>query len=134
MSPFCSFAPTSVVRGVMPKWRMIATYSALNGRLPLAAALAGDLLAVGNPVRRRGGVVRLVIQRHAAELKERALNTVPDRRDGLRQADARPAPIAVGQHEHPQHVHEELAGARDRELGRPREVGLRGFAGPVELR
>jgi len=35
MSPFCSFAPTSVVRGVMPKWRMIATYSALNGRLPL---------------------------------------------------------------------------------------------------
>jgi len=31
-------------------------------------------------------------------------------------------------------VDEELAGDRDRELGRPREVGLRGLAGPVELR
>jgi len=99
----------------------------------LAAALADGGLAVRDPVRGRGGVVRLVPLGHASELEESALHAVSNRRDRLGQADARPTPVGVRQHEHAQHVHEQLPRDRHRELGRPREVRLRGLAWAVQL-
>ena len=98
------------------------------------ADLVNASLAVGDPMRRGRGVVGLVPLRCASELKESALHAMPYRRDRLGQADARPSPIGVRQHEDAQHVHEHLPDDRHRELRRPREVGLRGLTRPVQLR
>ena len=100
----------------------------------LATALADDALAVGDPMRGRGGIVGLMPLGDAPELKEGALHAVSNRGDRLGEADARPSPVGVRQHEHAEHVNEELAGDRHRELGRPGEVCLRGLARPVLLR
>lgn len=62
------------------------------------------------------------------------LHALAERGDRLRQAYRRPAPVGVREREHAEHVHEELAGDRDRELGRPRKVGLRRLTRPVLLR
>ena len=97
----------------------------------LAAALAGDALAVRDPMRRGGRVVGLMPLGDTSELKERALYAVPDRRDRLGQADARPSPVGVRQHEHAQHVHEQLSDDRHSQLRCPGEVGLRSLARPV---
>ena len=98
------------------------------------AILEARRLASRDPVRRRRRVVGLVPRRHAPELEQRALHALAQRRHRLRQAHRRPLPIRVRQHEHAQQVHEHLPDDRHRELGRAREVGLRGLAGAMLLR
>lgn len=100
----------------------------------LAAALPDEALAVRDPMRRGGGVIGLVPGGHAPELEEGALHPLSDGSDRFGQADRRPSPIGVGQDDHAKHVDKELSGDRHRELGRPREVGLRSLARSVLLR
>jgi hypothetical protein len=71
-SPFCSFFPIAVVRGVMPKWRMSARYSALKGRFFRAVARRADAptwspTAAGRSVHPRAGHAsdRCSLRRHA---------------------------------------------------------------------
>ncbi len=97
------------------------------------AVLDNDAMSVGDPMRRRRRIVGLVIARHAAELEQRALHALAKSRHRLRQADRRPLPIRVRQHQHAQQVHEQLAGDRHCQLACAREVGLRCFAGAVVL-
>ena len=66
--------------------------------------------------------------------RERVALRVESPRSTRTGADARPPPVGVGQHEHAQHMHEALPSDRHRKLGRPREIGLRGLAGSVQLR
>jgi hypothetical protein len=91
-------------------------------------------LAGGNAMRRRCRVVRLVMLRHAAELKQRSLHATTQRRKRFAQAHRGPLPIRVRQHEHAQQMHEQLPADRHAELGRPREIRLCRFTGPVCLR
>lgn len=87
-----------------------------------------------DPVRRRGGIVRLMPFGHASELEQGALNTVTKCCDRLGKAHGRPSPVGERQRDYAEHVNERLSHDRDGELGSPREVGLSCLAGSVELR
>ena len=71
---------------------------------PFTTPLGQHELAIRNAVCGRRRIVRLVVSRHPAELKQRRLHASANRGHRLRQAHRCPLPVREGQYEHAQHV------------------------------